>query len=143
MNYVCEICGKSFESTCPTAKYCSRECNLQAFSNRHGGDLRAYRRSIYKRKTYEPIRCACCNKMFIPSRADAIYCSNRCRQHVENIRKRVKQNNARALHTDSRCRLQIQCNVCGKWFVPSSKDELTCKPCQIFQKYAKEHPELI
>ena len=64
--HCCRMCGGRFFAAHPRAKYCT-DCFR-----------RKDRERFHRRKSPQP--CAQCEKVFVPQRRDARYCSAACRQ---------------------------------------------------------------
>jgi len=80
----CVYCGVAFAGT-GRALYCSQRCRNRVYVERHREERRAYllqRRALHPRPprlVLPPRACEQCGQPFTPFRADARYCSARCR----------------------------------------------------------------
>jgi hypothetical protein len=84
----CENCGRPIQRgrvypwTRPpgrTQRVCCAECGLLAEKRRN---------SERRRVRHEPMTCVVCGSTFMPTRADATTCSNKCRQAAHRARNR-------------------------------------------------------
>lgn len=65
----CQICGKTFQTVYPKAKYCPY-CQVYAQS--------VEKAALYRRYMTEGRKCLYCGKHFMPEVPDQRYCSDRC-----------------------------------------------------------------
>lgn len=72
----CRVCGATFASTRPQARYCSPKCKRSVLLQRR------HERGRQRRHR----RCPFCEQVFVATRADGVYCSNACRQAMHRRR---------------------------------------------------------
>ena len=71
---ICKGCGRIFYTRVATKKYC-----YYGLCGNRGYQKELKQRRLEKRRDTV---CKCCGKTFTPKRADAVYCSNACRQRA-------------------------------------------------------------
>ena len=95
----CENCGKQFETKASNAKYCSRECRLEA--RRQRLRVRKSPPKIYSKT------CLTCEKNFEATNKNTRYCSLECYKMMGIISKRKMRK------TEAEVLLLDICSVCG------------------------------
>jgi hypothetical protein len=77
----CRNCGRPMRTygRSLTAETCCKDCARLARNERD---------KLRRRVVHAPLACAQCGESFIPTRADALTCSNRCRQAWHRARQR-------------------------------------------------------
>lgn len=131
---ICEVCGAEFEPKQKRSKYCSRECQVRAYS--------------LKRTVREPKRCEWCGKEFTPEYRHTKYCSSECkkasyddlqRKYAEKRgAKRIYPERAKPIKTE---RETLICLNCGKEFVPRNGNQIYCsKECTVLYHRKLNHP---
>lgn len=96
---ICDICGKTFETTRKTY-LCSPECKLEhrrAKNREYARTARAKKMKAPKEKTTKT--CVVCGKEFIPKSNNQRFCSQQC----------IGIKSAKKTHI-------VKCEVCGKKF---------------------------
>lgn len=106
----CEICGKTFISSRPNKKYCSKTCK-----NRAGHGKGSYKQPII-------FNCVVCGREFTSLRDDAKTCSEKCRRSLAKLERNKRYNRLRLIgHFDPSVTLENvfdefdgKCQGCGK-----------------------------
>ena len=121
----CAHCGKEFERTRTTQKFCSAECRLSSHkpAKDAGGQDAIGEKHV----------CEHCGKEFISASSTVVYCSRRCKEQAK--KKRDKEEIKRA------------CLTCGEEFVPKqARSQFCCRECATryynYQVFAKTHPDV-
>lgn len=100
-NKMCKICGKPFNPIAVSSPvYCSKYC-----------------RSIRNKKILTPVKCQHCDKDFVPSRSNQIFCSEKCNRAKTNLDKRTQRQQRKIQH---------ECKICGKKFYQISSSHIYC-----------------
>ena len=97
----CVVCGDAFYAEMPTARYCSYRCRNDASIERQKA-----RRHAKLQK-----RCPVCDKDFVGTRRDAVFCSGACRQknHREALRVKLPLNSTEVKAVTLRVHLKENC----------------------------------
>lgn len=95
----CPTCGKEFETTNTTKKYCSYECKVAAFLKR-------------SKEEHQPVEKSCpnCGKKFVPNVGKQECCSGKCSEEYGRLKRFGKR----------------KCEFCGVEFVPHHADGKYC-----------------
>lgn len=117
---ICEHCGAEFEPKQKKSKYCSRECQVRAYSlNRP--------KSQGATKT-----CALCGKEFFTKFKQTKYCSDKCKiSAYEKQQKGYAELKPKSTKKIQKVELKPRnCLHCGKEFVPTNGNQVYCsKEC--------------
>lgn len=95
---ICPYCGKEFESSHRTKKFCSADC-----CNKHYKELGRSKRAA--EKVGSTIECEWCGKEFIATSVRSKYCSKECREkamHQQAKEERLERKKKKS------------CTICGK-----------------------------
>lgn len=111
---VCAYCGKPFRRNRgparDAAKYCSRECNFAAQSERKAE--RDRRKREERQKELECV-CARCGRTFTAKRVKIKYCSKECCYEANKEKARERMRVSRPLIFTPK---KVKCRWCGKEF---------------------------
>lgn len=103
---VCPECGKSFRTTHPFKKWCSRTCTVKG--NNAVQNARARRD-----RPQQP--CPGCGQLFKPPRSDSRYCSQSCKYRASYVPAPAQP-------------IGQTCEFCGAKFTAVRSDARTCSP---------------
>ena len=117
---ICKICGAEFEPKQKRSIYCSRECQIRAYS--------------LNRSLPEAKKCEWCGKEFTPKHKNKKYCCSKCSReaYLELQRQYAEKRNAEKpiiipkptpIESDKE---PIICLHCGKEFIPRSGNQIFC-----------------
>lgn len=95
---ICPYCGKEFEPTNFSQKYCSKDCAGRSYRE-------AFKSAAAREKVGKPMKCVLCGKEFIATSVQSKFCSKECQsKHTKSKAK------AKRLEMKSK----MTCEVCGK-----------------------------
>lgn len=167
----CLICSTVFESSAPTAAYCSTSCRIESKTFKNtckdcGETFEAKsertkwcHKCKYLQNSYERI-CVKCELPFMSKRLDSKYCSRDCKvaSHKEDYAPKgysnrtckqcsdaFKPESPTGLFCSEACRLSSQEKPCIDCGVPVSGRRKLCEDCKIphWQKIPKDEFELV
>ena len=128
----CQFCGVEFTPANSLAKYCSKECQTKARSQRRvyktfcdycGKELNRKRKTElsfcdhncakkYRQEHNEKRKCIVCGKEFVPTKSNQLCCSRKCRDK------------------NSKYKRGSYCIECGKFFQAKSNTKFCSKECR-------------
>lgn len=147
---ICEFCGKNFQTTHSTSKYCSNECKSQKLSKKIKCICKNCGKTIYRKpsdvkgkkdifcsqkchfeSSYEDVTCVSCGKVFKARKSlHRKFCSVDCRQ-------------AYIPYNQQTNRETIVCKNCGKIFEGVKSAERVFCSINCFDNYQKNKNDFI
>lgn len=125
---ICPYCGKEFEPTHFSQKYCSKDCAGRSYRE-------AFKSATAREKVGKPMKCVLCGKEFIATSVQSKFCSKECQS---------KQTKSKAKAKRLEMKSKMTCEICGKPLTEYRSYDYCSKECMQKAKklFLKENSDI-
>jgi len=126
----CPYCGKDYWPNAHHQIYCSQTCRKKNARLRPSEKkIAPHIESFYP--SFPEKVCPCCGEKYQPANSKQIYCSQKCCQQMNTLKRTEQRKKEKEGH---RFKKKV-CKICGKEFWPSCGQEESCSPeCKAIAK---------